>query len=443
MKKGIYIFTLIFTIMTLLPVNSFSAVIEKNAKELNAAWGRAYWKICKDFDIGNDHPCIGESKNNCINKSWVTPAWGDEYGILVMAAVEATVGGAKFCPTAAVSKNKYDTSSWTQYYINPTGCVWLCVAGYTGERCLEKESNVKTCDNTLLLQSNYDSIKRMDEKEWTNREAELPNWGANISPTCGGRFPEEHDLIAIISDWLPSGHGAYVRPYIVRAEGDETNDIYSWINLYPAAYTQKSNIYDQNDNVPYKIACKNGYKPNSDNTDCVPISKEVCDGTANLPFCGTGWIKETYESNKDKFDIHYNGWLNGDNSPCKWYTCKGENMAFPSEQKKGTTECSKCDPNQQTGIVTGSGVCYSCPDGKFFDNVVSGHCVDAIALDKDVMKYGRGNNATTSIEKQCWTLEVPTDYKECVMSGTAQKTYKVKLKKLAAPLLKQATTIKK
>ena len=183
-----------------------------------------------------------------------------------------------------------------------------------------------------------------------------------------------------------------------------------------------SNIYPSCTDTRGVENCSGGKVPNSNFTACVEpttTTPAAAAAPAELPFCGNGWSKETYESNKDKFNLHDNGWLNGDkNTPCKWYTCKGENMAFPDKSKLGTTECAKCEVDEQTGIGSGSGICYHCPDGKVFDNSAGwdkDYCSEAVGLSKDIMKYGPGKNATTPLGDQCWSKNTGSEYKRCVL----------------------------
>ncbi|MCQ2562578.1 MAG: hypothetical protein MJ158_03125 [Alphaproteobacteria bacterium] len=359
-------------------------------------WQHAYWKTCEAFYVESDHPCIGPSKNACKAKSWVTPAADDEYGISMMIAVDTTEGGAKFCPISIVGANEKRGNAWTEYYSAGDGCVWLCRQGWTGEKCSEKEDNVTTCDSTRLLQSNYDNISKTDESNRSNIENNIVNWGANNYDGCGLNKGQEHDLIFAISDWLPSGHGAFVRPYMVRAQREGWPNLVSWINIYPA-----SSVYqDKNTKTIAQIACKNGYKPNDDGTDCVIIREGLC----SLDYCA-GWKQTGFDEKK-----HYEVAVNG----CYQYRCKETGYGFDANKN-----CVDCGSSMRDGISPKDGTCVHCEIGKIFSAYTedTSYCAESTIFDNNRLLYGPNGSQNSKIEDQCWTKSDLTDYRNCVLGN--------------------------
>lgn len=354
------------------------------------------YNTCKPFNVVGDKPCIGDSKNNCTGKSVQSPVYGDEYGVLLMVARDTTVGGIYFCPTMVMAKNKRNGTSWTEYYSAGDNCVWLCHSGYFGDRC-EQTGDVKTCDTTKLSQSDYDSVTR-NVNTTSNIEDSVPNVGANLYKHCNNhKRDQEHDLIVAISDWLPSGHGAYVRPYMVYAEQqDEGRDNVSWINVYPASAGDE----DSSNYVNRSLACKNGYEPNGDKTDCTPIKAEVC-GETN--WC-TGWIESNFDSSKHmKVAV-------GD---CIQWRCKETGSALKSA---GSNVCEPCVVTQMDGVLPDNGTCHHCEEGKVFSKTASDHCANTKYLDKNAMMYGTATKSS-AIKEQCWTKINVEEYKTCVMGA--------------------------
>lgn len=405
MKK----FGVLFSLLLIMP-DAFAGNTEQ-ASNLDK-WGQnAYWKYCQSHDVNSDKPCIGASKNNCTSKSFVNPQYNDEYGVLMMVAVNTTEGGAYFCPVSVIAKNKNKDHSWTRYFKAGDNCVWLCRKGRSGEKCELSDTEEGSCDTSLLRQSDYDSVVAVgDSADAIDVENDVAMWGANSFANCYD-WPEknttkskafvkgeEHDLILAISDWLPSGHGAWVKPYMVRAERQGWEDMKSWINIYPASSTQ-NNTSSQ---TTAMLACKNGYKVNSTNTDCVPINRDACSDVRLCP--------DWFEANLNT-DIHVQSTVGS----CIQWRCKENAYAL---SKVGGSQCVPCGPSQRNGINPENGTCVSCPQGSVFSKTAAntGYCADAYVLDKVALQYGSAG-AGTEIQKQCWIKANVTDYKDCVLAN--------------------------
>ena len=223
---------------------------------------------CKSYDPTDEGPIfIGKTKGPSPDLKSKNSA--DEYGIMLMVARETSEGGARFCPMAINAENRNKgKKTWTYYHGLSGNCVWLCHEGFTGEQCNLRTENVKNCDSTMLKRSDYDNLTLPSRKDVPNIEDFVPNFLANHHENCkaqdgqGFKTDTETDWILIISDWLNSGHGAYVQVHEIRAR---------WKN---GDVTQVEATHSVGSKPV--LGCKNGYKPNSAGTDCVPIKDDLC-----------------------------------------------------------------------------------------------------------------------------------------------------------------------
>jgi len=397
---------LIFILSYLGCITEIYAANIGQANNVNS-WGQAaYWKMCKGHNIGSDNPCIGVSRGKCVAKSWPSPRdnWR-ERGISMMVAVESTSGGAKFCPTSIVARNTSKGNAWTEYYSAGSNCVWLCRKGFTGENCMVAVENASTCDKTQLLQSNYDTIKATDSATTANIEDKVAMWGANYYEGCGLNKGQEHDLIMAISNWLPSGHGAWVKPYMIRAEREGWSPMNSWIDVYDASSIQ----FDDNSSTHAMLGCKDGYKPNDNGNDCIEIKSGLC----RLDYC-SGWKEALYKANIDAYNE-----VTIYPDKCYQYRCKATGEGFKSDSDR---TCTSCGTTIMDGVNPKTGVCVHCPVGKIFDGSAPGNCADTASVDKNRLLYGSGKQSD-NIDAQCWTMLDVDKYKACVLKGLVKYKY--------------------
>ena len=393
----------ILFLMFLFMPNAFAGNVQQSGQIAN--WTeKASLKYCQSHNAGSGNPCIGDSRGNCAAKSFVSPDYSDEYGILMMVATSSNSGGARFCPVSIIAKNKNKDHSWTRYFSAGTdeNCVWLCKKGFTGETCGQKDTDpIRTFDSTPLLQLNYDSIHKIADSG-VDIEDTVAMIEANMYTACYGRKDnktdtkafskaEEHDIVLAISDWLPSGHGARVRPYTIRAERSGWDDMISWIDIYPASNSDT-------------VACKNGYKANASNTDCVPIDAAV---TGETVWCD-GWYESNFQSEKH---------IEKTVGSCVQWRCKESGYGL---SKAGVSQCVSCGTSQMDGVNPIDGTCVHCPMGKTFSSTAPGYCADAFALNKNALMYG-SEEIKQDVKEQCWMKADLTDYKNCVLKQFKMK----------------------
>ncbi len=364
---------------------------------LRADWGAPEMQTCIETDMAN--ASIGANKGTCTAKysidagspsQCVVGVNGDDMGVLMLVAHEVNANGARFCPTTVYAEHKKKGDAWTLYAEAAGGthdCYWLCKPGYGGDGCADTAP--VGCDSTLILRSNFDKLEMARDPQVENN---LPMFYKEVYSGCGVHKGQEHDMILAVSDWLPSGHGVYAQPFIIRARREGWKSRSGGPNV-KAVGTRT-------------LLCKTGYTANAAGTDCVAIDEAEC----QLSTSCAGW-------NADLYDPATMTVVHNTASNCYWYKCTDASQAFVSATN---TTCAECVTGRRTGVSPADGTCVTCDVGTIFDAdaVTSGYCVPATEYSKQDLQYGRGNSKdSVALEGQCWT-EVQTDkYAECVTTG--------------------------
>lgn len=377
---------------------------------LLTVWGAGRLVTCQEHDFMLEDAAIGQSEADGWDpqKMYTRGDWTDEFAVQAMVAMKVNNGGAYFCPVQIEGKNKNKGNAWTEYAKigNGNDCVWLCQYGYTGEQCAEiANSQSETHEVEPLKRENYSTLQRV--VSGSNIENQVYMFQRAVNAGCGANKHQEHDMILVITGWLPSGHGAKARQLVVRAQRNGWKDMVSWAAIYPATDSNEITV------------CLNGYKPNKTGNDCEPINEKIA-ADANPP---TGSGTDSSGANKDKMCADWTGYdtkihkaIQGKNG-CLEYRCKESGYAFASVLDR---TCVECNHGLRGGIAPETGVCVTCESGKVFSPVAitSGYCGEAIGLSKTDMQYGRGNTKNTykDVAYQCWTKTETNAYRECVMN---------------------------
>lgn len=326
--------------------------------------------------------------NGCVGKGVTTSSvCGPATSLMVFIAQNITKTGAEFCMNR-VLENK---ARWIVYFLpkdNKSKCFWLCQPGYGGADCSESangnicypEKISKTAFNEYETNQSEDTAYT-ENQDWLIIRHSFPAINASA----------EGEVFIAITDWVPSGHGAFVSPVMAQGENFDSDDI------------TKRTIRIEKIGKD-KLLCAPGYKPNAGNTDCEPINSTTCT-FAGMKFC-SGFEKDKYNES-----VHS---LKADSSGCYRYFCKNSTQAFPSVLDKSCKDCAK--PGRGGPSMT-DGSCVVCPAGKYFDQKLN-DCRDASAYSKSNMQFGRNNSTKEKpIVNQCWSITEPSAYKKCVLSG--------------------------
>jgi len=359
---------------------------------LASSWGSLGMSYCLPHNAGD--ACVGNSLSGCAN--WINRTKSDNRGtedddmaILMLIARQVNENGAYFCVTQAQGTNK-NKDAWTTYH-NPAGgvskCFWLCKPGHSGDGCAAGVAT--TCDATPILRKDFEEYK-IATNDAPNIEDDIPMFHWNHYRKCNGaeKRKEEHDMILAISAWVPSGHGAFAQPTVVRAERGSWigDDLMSTATIYFVGTAT--------------LLCKTGYQPNVAGDDCVPIDEIKCNETS---LC-SGWNGGGF--NREIHSMH-------EKNGCYEYRCSAVGTAFASATDH---KCIECTGDRRVGIPTDTGVCVRCPTGKIFSEsaAATGYCVDATSYSVDALAFGVGKNRNTKLADQCWTKLEPSEYRECV-----------------------------
>lgn len=348
-------------------------------------------------------------------------------GTMLMVARDVNANGAYFCPTVVVSgRSRWDyattkANDWRVRFYNPltsnipTECIWLCKPGYHGDKC--RQSTYNGCTKTKLLRNKYDFLQfngsNVDLVAVDSQIAEF-SYGDNYRGVCTKNWPRSRwKNVLIISTWLASGNGVFVRPTIIGAKSGNKK----WDGPGVLAVNQP---------YPEILLCQSGYTANADNTDCVPVDAKLCAISNDSGTNPDANLCEQYDS------ANYDNGVTMEiveNTSCKthsggdggyMYRCKDTTQGFDNmvySLSRGLN-CIDCPVDARRGINT-YGFCIECPVGELFDNSdTTDYCVPATALDKSRMRYGMNKNAGTPLTQQCWTLIDPEEYVNCVWSVT-------------------------
>lgn len=379
---------------------SSSAAYNNDVRSMTSAWGGGSIGVCQEHQLDGDNACIGETAD-CAPQVMYARDYTDEYGLLMLVAMQVNQHGAKFCPIQIEGKNKDSGPAWTEYAEAGKNCLWLCKDGFTGDECRQSvSSSLKSCDNTILGPSNYSHIKRI--QSGTNIEGRVARFERDKKNGCGVHETQEHDMILVVSRWLPSGHGAWVQQMVVRARRKGWSPMISWAAIYPATGADQI------------LTCKNGYKANAAGDDCEPVDWALCEKGA--AFC-SGWSVSGFDENTMAME------LDSANN-CYQYRCIENGYAFGSGVSR---RCVPCTTNMRGGVSPADGTCVACALGSLFnaDAAATGYCSAAISYNRQEMLYGRGQTKATNptFDNQCWPIFDIDEYRACVENGgRTQKT---------------------
>ena len=376
-------FKYFYILFALLVCNNAAA---RDASSFMNDWGvPAEFPMCQNSDTFNaligpeKEVCKGESATEGGEKSdSKCSVHGNYYvrGISMMVARIVNSHGAYFCPTVIGGDKKggweWGNISWnkpytTRYYespeINNSDCFWVCKSGYHGNECAQ--TSYDGCNFNQLKRENYDEAEKYSLANASQDiETDVAMFHAGVKDRCGrkSKSPFEHDVILVISDWLENGHGVYAQPFVVHPDYDS----------------------------------------------------EAC---ALEEARSTGTTCPTFTN--DKFNDTTMEWYYADSCPNNYNYTGG--FAFrctdPDYGFKSATElfCIECPEDKRNGISE-DGVCIKCETGQIFDSSVKGNCVTATALDKDRMRFGPHQSASTPLTQQCWTKADTDEYADCVFN---------------------------
>ncbi|HNY25301.1 MAG TPA: hypothetical protein PKJ33_02010 [Alphaproteobacteria bacterium] len=321
----------------------------------------------------------------------------DEWAIAGMVAQKIVEHGGYFCPYQIQCENtNRKRHSWTNYYYpngsGTVGCSWICEPGYGGMNCLSQSTSPSVCDTKIYGISAGQKFGGLSLKtsggSSNGKESEVSGFDQF------GDDPESDVLLGILKF---GQHGVVVGPVKVTCGRSGWDSAHSYVSAVgTVAGTQK-------------LLCANGYKANSDSTDCIAISEDIC-ATQNTKFCD-GFAKTGYSSAIHSLE---------QSSGCAKFFCTDATKAFA---KLNDYSCVDCSVSIKGGVSKINGLCVQCQTGQYFDKVTSS-CKTASAYTKVDLQYGKSKtkNTVSDLTKQCWILVNPSDYKKCTLGSDTLTT---------------------
>lgn len=332
----------------------------------------------------------------------------DEGAIVAIIADRINANGGYFCPwqIQCANKRKYTTSP-TSYYtpngVSSANCMWLCKDGFSGANCGELtvayDSDTRTLDTVFGApgvktdggsNGNLSANVQVFTKFWRNDFR-------GVNGADGKKENDKGEVNNVLGVVKLLDHGVMAAPVQVACQWQNWKDVTSFVGTVASC----------SDPV---LLCQEGYTPNSNKTDCVPVTEDMLQ-TKGKTFC-PGFDREKFRSAEHVLDTS--------GSDCAKYFCKDAGMAFTSATDHTCAECS-------TGVKGGSnpkdGTCVKCSTGQYFE-AKTGECESAGAYSNLDLVYGKGKDRNTQkdLDKQCWTILSPANYKSCVETGGEQVT---------------------
>ena len=395
---------ILLTFMLMFPVAAFAN------DALRIAWGGGMMNHCGTHNMGN--ACIGKNnraRDNCANVSfdgYIGEAGDrnlrascstDHVGMLMLAAYDTPDENcATFVPVQLEGfRAGKKCGDWRIPRIVKHGGSTFSV------KLCKTPQGSPYCDVAPLKRDNFNGFvfNGSDCSTWWGSGFRFDTGQTGACTNDGGGAGTGHIMFLGLSEWLSSGHGAWVQQFVYRSQ--DMSGCRTGLAVYPAQNSRKI------------LACKEGFIPNANNTDCVDdCVNQVCKLDANPLLCiqksqmCTGW-------NADNFKESEHVMVPG--AECNQFRCKTEGHAFAADGKT----CGPClsQTNWRNGIASDTGKCVHCTDVNKFDQATN-VCVPAKRLDHQSMFYGPGGLGI-DFKNQCWWR---TDFECCILGKTRNQT---------------------
>lgn len=313
--------------------------------------------------------------------------------------------GVEFCPMLIGSyrKNTTDRPALYAYYAqgkSAADCFWVCKDGFGGKNCsVDYSTGAQTCDAVPL------DIPRMsgNDDNGSVKMAYFFKDHYDCSNKVDGRKTSDQNNYHYVTMGVEKilEHGVISRPVTIRAFGQKSDKGWNYVLMEPIG-------------ADFHLLCKNGYKPNVDNSACVPIDSVLCDAT---PICD-GWDHAVFKDTKTYKRKNVDG--------CIQYRCAQSDYGFAGDptSEDSARECIECSADGYYSVLLDDGRCEMRPleDGKGVEYDENGNVVQ-FELEK-TRKRDMINKTGGKLNKPCWQymVEDEEEFRNCLSSGTSSSS---------------------
>ena len=384
----------LFCLFGALLVNDAWAI--RTVPSLSSSWKDGSYK-----EVGNRYDIGSFVVSGSIGDKGQHGTYSDEYGVVAVIARQIVEHGGYFCPQQIQCSNTNCRHKSNTVYYDPTGfdaskCAWFCEKGYAGTNCAKLAIVTEGSSTPTNLNGLFAGLS-MKTSGGGDGGTEASNIGFYTTYEDGYKMYERDVLLGVIDF---KEHGIVAGPIEVKCRTNQACGNWSYVDYIKRFSSGK-----------YKLLCAEGYVADQTGAECVKLTQNMLDLLAyeDKPMCA-GWLMEGYNPDIHRLDAE------GD---CVKYLCKDATKAFPSA---GSYECEDCATSIRGGQSTTNGVCVVCDRlGQYFDTETDS-CKMADAYSNTDLQYGKGKNkdTNTDLNKQCWTVVTPENYKTCVETGGTQ-----------------------
>ena len=356
-----------------------------------------------------ENPAIQECRTEFESDFCIQNVCKNENNINVYLAKTISQNGVEFCPgmfdyERPANSNRPYLKGWYAKGKGHDDCFWLCKEGFGGKNCsVDYSTGAQTCDAVEIekfITNSDDTGSALDFDYFKKVHKDCSS--KKITTWDGATWKEAnkdsyHYSTLGIKKLL--AHGAIVQPITARAAGKRNNKGTGVVIVTAIG-------------ADFHLLCKNGYKPNADNSDCVPIDAVLCDAT---PICD-GWDHAVFKDTKTYKRKNVDG--------CIQYRCAQSDYGFAGDPRSedSARECIKCSADGYYSVLLDDGRCEMSPleDGKGVEYDENGDVVQ-FELEKtrkrDMINKTDGN-------KPCWQYMVEDEekFRNCLSSGTSSSS---------------------
>ncbi len=358
---------------------------DKKSNEITNQW-------IKSWDDFNDDLADKFMESWMIGNTHTAGACGttDEgAGVAIIATNIFSNGhGAEFC-TRQIQAANTGTEAWIDFYrTKDYKCNTFCKPGWYGTGCSRQTFSESECDYTDYTSNKFDNIKDAASLDITNTYCDdTSKIKTAITPVFHYIYNQDNFAQAYVLGVREiKPHGIIVE--VVDIHALKKSNRSSWIDSVKGSTSSR------------RILCATGFKPNADETDCIPEPPCVSTDEMLNHLC-PGLSKTNFKSTEHSLNYDVG-------RKCYYFRCQN-GKGFRSTID---TECIECEGGV-LAYVNSDGVCAKCIKGQYPNQDKTSCSPVEKNYNQTQMRYGVGGESVP-VNEQCWTKTSGMEYKQCV-----------------------------